>query len=49
MAAAELLEEIEVCRHNMVMLAMETSFSDKKVVEISTRLDQLLNQFEELK
>ena len=49
MAVAELLEEIEDCRNNMVMLAMETSFSNQKVVEISTRLDQLLNQFEELK
>lgn len=49
MAVAELLEEIEDCRNHMVSLAMKTSFSDKKVVEISVRLDQLLNQFEQSK
>ncbi|HZG72996.1 MAG TPA: aspartyl-phosphate phosphatase Spo0E family protein [Chondromyces sp.] len=42
----ELLNEIENCRNEMVSLAMETSFSNRKVVEISMRLDQLLNEYE---
>ncbi|WP_231557233.1 aspartyl-phosphate phosphatase Spo0E family protein [Bacillus badius] len=49
MAAAHLLEEIENHRNTMVALAMQTSFSDQKVVEISVQLDQLLNQLEQLK
>ncbi|MFK2827073.1 aspartyl-phosphate phosphatase Spo0E family protein [Bacillus sp. B190/17] len=49
MAAIDILEKIEDCRNDMVMLAMQTSFSDQKVVEMSVKLDQLLNQLEQLK
>lgn len=49
MATIDLLEKIEDCRSDMVSLAMETSFADKRVIEISVQLDQLLNQFEQTK
>ncbi|KAB7704112.1 Spo0E family sporulation regulatory protein-aspartic acid phosphatase [Bacillus aerolatus] len=48
-AAIDILDKIEDCRNNMVMLAMQTSFTDKRVVEISVELDQLLNQLEQSK
>ncbi|PAQ15695.1 hypothetical protein CD798_04990 [Bacillaceae bacterium SAOS 7] len=42
----DILTEIEHWRNEMILLAMETSFSNTKVLEISTKLDQLLNQYE---
>ncbi|WP_338752647.1 aspartyl-phosphate phosphatase Spo0E family protein [Bacillus sp. FJAT-52991] len=42
----DILTEIENCRNEMILLAMETSFSNTKVLEISTKLDQLLNEYE---
>ncbi|WP_100332845.1 aspartyl-phosphate phosphatase Spo0E family protein [Bacillus xiapuensis] len=42
----DILNEIEQYRNKMVLLAMKTSFSDTKVVEISTKLDELLNEYE---
>lgn len=45
-ALQDLLSEIEQCRREMVLLAMETSFTNLGVVEKSERLDQLLNEYE---
>ncbi|MCA1057029.1 aspartyl-phosphate phosphatase Spo0E family protein [Rossellomorea aquimaris] len=42
----ELLYQIEDCRRQMVELAKESSYADEKVVHISTRLDDLLNQYQ---
>ncbi|MGM7637218.1 Spo0E family sporulation regulatory protein-aspartic acid phosphatase [Bacillus sp. Hm123] len=42
----DILNEIEHWRNEMILLAMETSFSNTKVLEISTKLDQLLNEYE---
>ncbi|WP_203364657.1 aspartyl-phosphate phosphatase Spo0E family protein [Bacillus sp. REN10] len=42
----DILTEIEDYRNEMIILAMETSFSNKKVLEISTKLDELLNEYE---
>ncbi|OZI11281.1 hypothetical protein CEW92_12470 [Bacillaceae bacterium SAS-127] len=42
----DILTEIEHWRNEMILLAMETSFSNTKVLEISTKLDQLLNEYE---
>ncbi|MBM7649514.1 stage 0 sporulation regulatory protein [Bacillus ectoiniformans] len=41
--------QIENCRREMVVLAMQTSYSDSKVIEASTKLDHLLNEYENLK
>lgn len=41
----QLLVEIEQCRREMISLASHSSFSNKKVVEISTKLDRLLNKY----
>jgi Spo0E like sporulation regulatory protein len=40
-----LVEEIENCRQEMVRLATETSIRNKQVIETSTRLDLLLNNY----
>ncbi|MFC3882487.1 aspartyl-phosphate phosphatase Spo0E family protein [Bacillus songklensis] len=40
-----LLDEIEKCRLLMVHLASQTSLSSHQVVQASTRLDTLLNQY----
>ncbi|KUP04477.1 RNA polymerase sigma factor SigW [Bacillus coahuilensis m2-6] len=40
----DLLNKIEDYRSRMVALALHSSFSDDKVVRISTELDELLNQ-----
>jgi hypothetical protein len=45
----ELLFQIEDCRRQMVELAKETSYADEKVVHLSTRLDNLLNQYQLIK
>jgi hypothetical protein len=44
-----LLDEIEKCRLLMVHLANQTSLSSHQVVEVSTRLDTLLNQYDKHK
>ncbi len=45
----ELLYQIEDCRRQMVELAKESSYADEKVVSLSTRLDNLLNQYQLVK
>jgi hypothetical protein len=41
----QLLVEIEQCRKEMIHLASRSSYSNNKVVEISTKLDGLLNKY----
>jgi hypothetical protein len=41
----QLLVEIEQCRKEMIQLASHSSYSNSKVVEISTKLDGLLNKY----
>ncbi|WP_409252564.1 aspartyl-phosphate phosphatase Spo0E family protein [Bacillus sp. SCS-153A] len=45
MGRTELLEQIEEHRNQMVELALQSSFANEKVVEISSKLDRLLNTF----
>ncbi|UQD50789.1 aspartyl-phosphate phosphatase Spo0E family protein [Bacillus methanolicus] len=40
-----LLEDIENYRRKMVQLASHYSFTNQQVIEISTELDKLLNQY----
>jgi hypothetical protein len=41
----KLLDEIEKCRNKMVELASTTSYTNKRVVYLSTKLDGLLNHY----
>lgn len=45
MSAEALLKDIEKCRKEMVELAARTSLSNQRVVDISIRLDRLLNKY----
>jgi hypothetical protein len=45
MCAETLLKDIEKCRKEMIELAAKTSLSNQRVVDISTRLDHLLNKY----
>ncbi|CAM4091516.1 Spo0E family sporulation regulatory protein-aspartic acid phosphatase [Mesobacillus thioparans] len=45
MCAETLLKDIENCRKEMVELASKTSLSNQRVVDISTKLDHLLNKY----
>ncbi|WP_421382713.1 Spo0E family sporulation regulatory protein-aspartic acid phosphatase [Bacillus salacetis] len=47
MGRTELLKQIEDHRSRMVELALQSSFANEKVVEISCKLDDLLNTFHE--
>jgi Spo0E like sporulation regulatory protein len=38
-------KDIESCREEMVQLALKTSLSDQRVIEVSKRLDHLLNLY----
>jgi hypothetical protein len=42
----ELLYQIEECRSQMIALALQSSFENEKVIQLSTKLDQLLNQYQ---
>lgn len=44
MQPIQLQTEIEEYRSEMVSQAMLTSFNDKKVIELSQKLDRLLNE-----
>jgi hypothetical protein len=44
-ARLALIEEIEMCRNEMVRLASKTSLLNQEVITTSKKLDQLLNQF----
>jgi hypothetical protein len=48
-AEQSLLHEIEQCRLLMVNLAAQTSLSSHHVIEISTKLDNLLNEYDKCK
>ncbi|WP_442597557.1 Spo0E family sporulation regulatory protein-aspartic acid phosphatase [Neobacillus sp. D3-1R] len=41
----KLLVDIERCREEMIDLAINSSFSNKRVVDLSTKLDVLLNRY----
>jgi hypothetical protein len=43
--ADTLLKDIEICRKEMVELAAKTSLSNQRVVDISAKLDHLLNKY----
>ncbi|UII56118.1 aspartyl-phosphate phosphatase Spo0E family protein [Cytobacillus spongiae] len=45
MCVQDLLKNIEDCRREMVDLAEAYSLSNTQVVEVSTRLDHLLNKY----
>jgi hypothetical protein len=40
-----LKKDIETCRQEMIQLALKTSLSDQRVIEVSKRLDHLLNLY----
>jgi len=44
----KLLKDIEEHRREMVYLAKHTSFSHPRVIDISIKLDKLLNKYENL-
>lgn len=44
-----LLYEIEQCRSLMMDLANQTSLSSHHVIEVSTQLDDLLNEYDKYK
>ncbi|WP_231581494.1 aspartyl-phosphate phosphatase Spo0E family protein [Domibacillus enclensis] len=44
MQLIQLSTTIEQYRSEMVSQAMQTSFNDKKVIELSQKLDRLLNE-----
>ncbi|RIW27612.1 aspartyl-phosphate phosphatase Spo0E family protein [Bacillus salacetis] len=46
MGRAELLKQIEEHRSRMVQLALQSSFANERVVQISCELDNLLNTFQ---
>ncbi|PLS15805.1 hypothetical protein CVD28_20020 [Bacillus sp. M6-12] len=41
----ELLKNIEECREEMIVLATHSSMVDDRVVEASSKLDYLLNEY----
>ncbi|PLT33612.1 aspartyl-phosphate phosphatase Spo0E family protein [Bacillus sp. V5-8f] len=45
MTAEQLLRNIEECRERMIDLASYSSMVDHQVVEASTELDKLINQY----
>ncbi|MCD5325766.1 MULTISPECIES: aspartyl-phosphate phosphatase Spo0E family protein [Pontibacillus] len=42
----ELLNEIEMCRNEMIQLSSSLPLSSQEVIEASSRLDGLLNEYE---
>lgn len=40
-----LLLDIELCRGEMMELATTSTYTNKRVVELSTKLDELLNKY----
>lgn len=42
---SQLAREIETSRREMVQLASKASFTDRNVIEASTKLDSLLNTY----
>ncbi|MGV2942314.1 aspartyl-phosphate phosphatase Spo0E family protein [Mesobacillus sp. LC4] len=48
MCANTLLKDIENCRKEMVELASKTSLSNQGVVDMSIKLDHLLNKYDHL-
>jgi stage 0 sporulation regulatory protein len=45
----DLLLQIESCRIEMISRAMKTSFSNAEVLDLSVKLDHLLNKYEAMK
>ncbi|HWJ79024.1 MAG TPA: aspartyl-phosphate phosphatase Spo0E family protein [Niallia sp.] len=48
MSERKLLDDIEEYREMMIYLANSTSFSHPRVIDISTKLDHLLNNYEKI-
>ena len=48
MSLTTLKKDIEDCRSLMIHLAMNSSLSDQKVIQTSTKLDRLLNDYHQL-
>lgn len=44
----KLLANIEECREKMIKLAKTSSYSNQTVVEVSTKLDTLLNHYQQM-
>lgn len=44
-----LLKKIEIYRNQMVRLGVSSSFSDRKVIQISKELDKLLYRYQKTK
>ena len=44
----ELLDKIERKRYEMVTLGLTSSFADERVIQLSTKLDKLLNTYHTL-
>lgn len=49
MQLIHLQNEIESCRYEMISLAVKTSLSNIDVVELSKKLDYLLNEYQQIK
>ena len=47
--AADLLSRIESLRRSMIEVANEKGFSSNESIEVSSELDNLLNQYEKTK
>ncbi|MCA0972399.1 aspartyl-phosphate phosphatase Spo0E family protein [Halobacillus litoralis] len=43
-----LLEEIETCRDQMSQVALENSLSSQEVLQVSRKLDALMNQYDSM-
>ncbi|MFE8704218.1 Spo0E family sporulation regulatory protein-aspartic acid phosphatase [Cytobacillus sp. FJAT-54145] len=48
MSVKDLLKEIEYCRNEMVYLASQSSLSNENVIAVSTKLDDLLNKYDDI-
>lgn len=46
MCEQKLLKDIEEHREKMIYLATRTSFSHPKVIDLSAKLDELLNKYD---
>ncbi|TGB02044.1 aspartyl-phosphate phosphatase Spo0E family protein [Halobacillus salinus] len=45
---ASLLKEIETCREQMSRVAVENSLSSNEVLQVSRKLDALMNQYDDM-
>lgn len=45
MTAEQILDHIELYRQKMIILASRSSMADNEVIEVSSKLDVLINQY----